>query len=179
MRTIETCNKEYELYWVTGEVAESGKSMETKVHGSGGGSYGNGYTAPVNIRSTTTVHDQIFMIDREGKEHAFQLQDFHVACRSGNQLSVLWAVRKGKRTGPYIAVHNKTTSQTYFQDSELKKIFSYSIWYPVGIALLCLLLHNILPYWGLLMVVPFVAWVYVQRKEVKRFKAETDFNSFN
>ena len=180
MRTIQTCNKEYELYWVTGAVAETGKNMETKVHGSGGGSYGGAYggTAPVRISSTTTVHDQIFVVDREGKEHSFQLQDFNVACRTGNEVTVLWAVRKGKKSGPYVVVHNRTTSKTYFQEAALNGIFSYPLLYPIGIAVLCLFLYNILPMFLLWVIAPFVIWFIIRKKEVNKFKSETDFASF-
>jgi len=183
MRTIQTCNKEYELYWVTGEVVDTGKNMETKVHGSGGGSYGGAYgnthTAPVRISSTTTIHDQIFLVDREGKEHAYQLQDFNVACRTGNQLMVLWAVRKGKKEGPYIVVHNLSTSKTYFHEKSLKGIFSYPILYPIAAAILCLFLYNLLPYFLLWAIAPFVVWYMIQKREVRKFKTETDFASFN
>ena len=179
MRTIQTCNKEYELYWVTGEVAETGKNMETRVHGSGGGSYGNGYTAPVHVTSTTTVHDQLFVMDRQGQEHAFQLQDFHLACRTGNQVTVLWAVRKGKKTGPYVVVHNKTTKNTFFQEKALQGIFSYSVLYPVGAAILCLFLYNLLPFFLLWAIAPFVAWFIIRKREINKFKTETDFGSFN
>lgn len=179
MRTINTCNKEYELYWVTGQVAESGKNMETRVHGGGGGSYGNGYTAPVQIRSTTIVHDQLFVVDKTGREHSFQLQDFNVACRDGNEITVLWAIRKGKKTGPYFVVHNRTTSQTFFQEKELGKIFSYSLLYPLAAAVLCMFLWNMLPFAFLWLIAPFVAWFIIRKKEISRFKNTTDFASFN
>ncbi|HVU58250.1 MAG TPA: hypothetical protein VHD83_24485 [Puia sp.] len=179
MRTINTCNKEYELYWVTGQVLESGKNMETRVHGSGGGSYGNGYTAPVNVSSTTIVHDQLFVMDKQGKEHAFQLQDFHLACRDGNEVTVLWAIRKGKKTGPYFVVHNRTTSQTFYQEKVMGKIFSYALIYPIGISILCLFLWNILPFAFLWLIAPFVIWFILRKKEISHFKSTTDFTSFN
>ncbi len=179
MKTIHTSNKEYELYWVAGQVMSAGKNMETKVQGSGGGGYGNGYTAPVRITSSTTVHDQIFLLDREGKEHAFQLQDFNVACRDGNELSVIWAIKKGGGNGPYIVVHNRTTSQTFFHEKGLLGMFSYSVLYPLGISILAICLHSFLPFWWAIPFAAFIGWRILAKQEVRRFKAGTDFASFN
>lgn len=178
MKTINTSNKEYLLYWVAGKVMSTGKNMETKVQG-GGGSYGNGYTAPVRITSTTTVHDQIFLMDREGKEHAFQLQDFNVACRDGNELSVVWAIKKGGSTGPYIIVHNHNTSQTFFNEKRLLGMFSYSALYPLGISVLAICLYSILPLWYAVPFAAFIGWRMMAKQEVRKFKSETDFSSFN
>jgi len=179
MKTINTSNKVYELYWVAGQVVSAGKNMETRVQGGGGGSYGNGYTAAVRITSTTTVHDQIFLVDREGKEHAFQLQDFNVACRDGNDLSVIWAIKKGGAKGPYIVVHNRSTAQTFFNEKPLFGIFSYSILYPIGISILCLWLNSVLPLWWALPFVAFFAWWYLAKQQIKKFKTGTDFAGFN
>ncbi|CAN5814588.1 hypothetical protein BH10BAC2_BH10BAC2_26420 [soil metagenome] len=181
MKTIETSGKQYELYWSCG-IVEGGtsKNMETRVHGSGGGSNGYGNTAPVNISSTTTIHDQFFLKDKKGKESSFQLQDFNVACREGNELSVIWAIKKGGKTGPYIVVHNRTTSGTFFQEAELKKIFRYPAYYPLGATILLLILGNMIGY-GLafmLIIAAWVAWFYLGNKEVKKFKSEINFNEF-
>jgi len=100
--------------------------METQVHGGGGGGgayRGTGTTGGVTISSTTVVHDQIFLQGKNGKERAFQLQDFDIACREGNNLTVLWAIRKGHESGPYFCIHNHTTSQTFFSDTALGRIF--------------------------------------------------------
>lgn len=73
MKYFTANGKYYELRWVNGEVAASSKNMETIVEGGGGGGYaygGTGYAAPVTIRSRTVVHDEVFLIDREGREHA-------------------------------------------------------------------------------------------------------------
>ncbi|MEO6851818.1 MAG: hypothetical protein ABI203_12210 [Mucilaginibacter sp.] len=132
MTTLDISGKHYDLYTVTGKVNEAGKNMETKVHGGGGGGYnyrGTGGSAPVSITSTTVVHDQIFLTDNSSTEHSFQLQDFNVACRESNELSVIWAIKSGSTTGPYIVVVNHTTRKTFYHDKELKKMFRFNIWY--------------------------------------------------
>lgn len=125
MQTIKLNSKEYDLQSTTGKVLSSGKNMETKVSGGGGGGYttrGSGYTAPVSITSKTTVHDQFFLEDTNGKEHAFQLSDFNLACRDGNILTVIAAINVKKDSGPYISVINHSTDKVYFDPIALKSI---------------------------------------------------------
>jgi len=128
MKTIRISGKDYQLNWVTGDVLESSKNMETKVSG-GGGSFssssyrgtggGHGHIAP--IVSTTTVHDQIFIKDDGGKEYSFQLQNIDVACRCGNKLSVIWE-KNGQKSGPYVAVINHSTSEIFYDEASVKNI---------------------------------------------------------
>lgn len=135
MKELEISGRKYDVYTVTGRVNEAGKNLETRVQGSGGGGYsyrGTGGTAPVTITSTTVVHDQIFLTDDSGTEHAFQLQDFNVACRETNLISVVWAIKKGKKLGPYVVVVNHTTRKSFYNDKALKKIFRFNIWYFLG-----------------------------------------------
>ncbi|MES2429049.1 MAG: hypothetical protein V4560_18855 [Bacteroidota bacterium] len=135
MKTIDIHGRQYTVYNATGKVEESGKNLETRVHGGGGGGYnyrGTGGSAPVSISSTTVVHDQIFLTDKNGVEHSFQLQDFDVACRAGNEISVMWAVKKGKAKGDYIAVLNHSTRQDYYNKKALKNMFRFNIWFFLG-----------------------------------------------
>ena len=116
----------FELHAFTGVVEDSGKNMETKVSGGGGGGatyQGTGGTAPVTITSRTVIHDQLFLVNSEGKERAFQLQDFHLAARKGNLLTVFWGIKSGDKTGYYFAVKNHSTDQEYYRDDLLKKYF--------------------------------------------------------
>lgn len=135
MKELEISGRHYNIYTTTGKVNEAGKNLETKVHGGGGGGYnyqGTGGSAPVTITSTTVVHDQIFLTDASGTEHAFQLQDFNVACREGNEISVVWAIKAGGKTGPYIVVVNHSTRQSYYNEKQLKKMFRFNLWYFLG-----------------------------------------------
>lgn len=182
MKTISTSGKEYELYSITGKVMETGKNLETKVTGGGGGgaTYGGyGATAPVSIRSTTVVHDQIFLKDDSGQEHSYQLQGFNVACRAENILTVIWSIKKGNKTGPYIAVVNETTGNRFFEDKALQEMFRYPLLYMLGAVLLCILLGSVSSYfyWGIL-IVPII-WYRQGVSGAKKFKEETDFKTFS
>lgn len=125
MQKITLNGKEVNLVPTTGKVLNANKNMETKVSGSGGGGStfrGTGYNAPVTIKSTTTVHDQFFLEDKEGREHAFQLTDFDLACRDGNTVTVLSAFKQEKKTGHFIVVVNHSTGKTYYNEKSLQKI---------------------------------------------------------
>ena len=118
--------RSFDLYHFTGITEESGKNLETKVSGGGGGGatyQGTGGTAPVTITSRTVVHDQLFLINKEGKEKSFQLQDFNLAARKGNQLTVFWGIKSGDQTGYYFAVKNHSTEEEYYREDLLKKYF--------------------------------------------------------
>ncbi len=121
MKTIQVRGKEYTLYSFTGQVVGTSKNLETTVSGGGGGGSG-GSSAPVSISSITTVHDQFFLTDNSGKERAFQLNDFDLACREGHKLTVVWTIKKGEERGPYIAVRNHTTGQTFYGESQITTI---------------------------------------------------------
>ncbi|MCW3114210.1 MAG: hypothetical protein JWR18_2606 [Segetibacter sp.] len=155
MKTINAMGKEYTIYSVTGKVASSNKNMETRVSGSGGGYNGSGYSAPVNIRSTTTVHDQIFLVDNSGKEHSFQLQNFDLACREGNELSVFWAIKKGKQRGEHIAVHNKTTENSFFDTGAIRRMFKPSWIIPIVLTIFLLYI----PGGGMGVFLAFLTWI--------------------
>ncbi|MGB2867999.1 MAG: hypothetical protein WBD36_06090 [Bacteroidota bacterium] len=188
---LETGGKQYGLYWVTGKVVGQGKFSTT--HVSGGGSSGDGYTAPVS--SSSTIHNDIFLLDLKGKEHSFQLSGWDVACREGHELTVLWAIRKGKQSGHYIVVMNHTTSEQYFdRDSIYKKMFwnwSGYLIIPVVFSLINLLIGEnskvfdagsfITSFFiwcgvSLLITTPILAWI--ARSEVRRFKSSFKFEDY-
>ncbi len=119
MRELKAGTGTYNLYWVTGKVVGQGKYATTTVSGGGGG----GAYSRVTISSSTTIHNDIFLVDSNGKEHSFQLSNFNIACREGNQLTVIWAIRKGKTQGKYIIAINHTTSQQVFDSPAIEKMF--------------------------------------------------------
>ena len=80
-KQVTVNNKTYVIEEFFGRVVESNRERETKVSGSGGGGAtwnGYGTTAPVDISSETTVHDEFFLIDEQGNETLYQeLFNFH------------------------------------------------------------------------------------------------------
>jgi hypothetical protein len=142
MHEITINGKPFELHAVTGRVAAANKQLETRVHGGGGGGYtyqGTGHTAPVHITSTTVTHDQIYVVDGSGQEHALRLQNWNIACREGHELIAVWLIKKGKSSGPYVAIRNSTINETKYDDKELAKL--HRPWWPLGTLLLPFVLH--------------------------------------
>lgn len=166
----------FDLHHFSGIVEESGKNMETRVSGGGGGGatyQGTGGTAPVSITSRTVVHDQLFLTNKEGKERSFQLQDFNLACRRGNEVSVFWGIKKGKSSGSYLAVKNHTTEQLFFDDNEISKMF-LNLWMQALIVLGGIIAIFVISYLGYIIggALFFLAWRRWQtaKKEVADFK---------
>lgn len=166
----------FDLHHFTGIVEESGKNMETRVSGGGGGGatyQGTGGTAPISISSTTVIHDQLFLTSLEGKERSFQLQDFNLACRKGNVASVFWGIKKGKSNGPYLAVKNHTTEQVFFDENEVSKMF-LNLWMQALIVLGGVMAIFIISYLGYIIGAGlfFLAWKRWQtaKKEIAEFK---------
>lgn len=101
----------FELHSLSGIEEESGKKLETHVSGGAGGAtyQGTSGTAPVTITSKTVIHEQLFLTIKEGKEQSLQLQDFDLACRKENEVTVYWGIKQGKTDGYYLAVKNHST----------------------------------------------------------------------
>jgi hypothetical protein len=81
---------------------------------------GSGYSSPVYVTSSTTVHDQIF-IQHNGREWAVQLSNFNIACREGHHVTAVWAIKNGDERGPYILVANHTTGESYRADTTISQ----------------------------------------------------------
>lgn len=182
MKTINAGGKQYSMYWVRGKVEEAGKNLETRVSGGGGGgaTYGGyGATAPVTIQSHTVVHDQVFLVDAQGKEHSFQLQGFNLAARPSNELSVVWAIKDGQKTGPYIAAHNYTTGQSFFENGSLNKMFRRPGWQVLAAVAACIIAGSAVSmlYAGIFLLP--IAWLVEGNMKAKKYKEEVNFNDFN
>lgn len=124
-REIVINGKVYEHYALTGRVAGASKHLETRISGGGGGGYsyqGTGYSSTAPVTSQTITHDQIFLADGSGKEHALKLQNWDLATREGHELTAVWLIRKGKNNGPYVAIRNHTTDDLQYNDAELAKL---------------------------------------------------------
>jgi hypothetical protein len=122
------------FYATTGTVLECTKRSETHVSGSGGGGVTyNGYGSNSNVRisSTTSVHDDLHLKTAVG-EQAFQLVNFNLAVRKDNRVTVLHAVRDGKKTGPYVAVVNHSNGQVFSKLDALAPLCRPAWWWSVA-----------------------------------------------
>lgn len=115
------------IYSFTGTVLDNSKQRETKVTGSGGGGAvynGSGAVAPVSIQSSTTVHDQMFLIDDTGYEKAINLQNWNLSVRTGHIVQILWAITGKENEGPYVTVKNQNLNTIDWADTQLKNVVS-------------------------------------------------------
>lgn len=114
----------YVLSHATGSVDGASKLGTTNVYGGGGGGR-HGYTAPVRISSTTTIHDQFFLRQPDGAVESIQLAGWDFPVADGHVVSAVWAVREGAGAGPFFVVVNHTTgdvrSATSFLRSNLSR----------------------------------------------------------
>lgn len=134
-----TTRSEYKLYRLTGTVVNASKLTTTHIYSSGGhyDSSSNTYSAPTTS-STTIIHDQIFLMDSQGREHSLRLAGWDIASRESHLLTALWLIKKGNETGDYIAMYNHTTNEEYTKYSRLRRFFwPFRIWvYPLLIVLM-------------------------------------------
>lgn len=110
--------RNYTFYNITGKVADSSKINQQHLKTVGGGPYTTGQqTMSINI-----VHDQIFLIDNNGKEYSCQLIGMNVACREGNELTITCVKEEGKDKEMYVAAFNRTTNQLFFSQRQINTI---------------------------------------------------------
>ena len=147
MKSISLILKTIQLTPVKGTVLDASKNMETKVSGSGGGGAsfrGTGATRSVRITSKTTVHDQIFLKDASGQEHSYQLTDFNLACREGNEISVIEASKPNGKYSYPVSVINHSTNKIYYNSQALRRFAKPNI--LLYLAVLVQAIHAVLEF---------------------------------
>lgn len=128
---LSTLTGNYDLKILTGVVADANTRSVTQVYGNDG-----------NVGSTTTTHTGLFLVDREGVEHAVQLVNLDVPCRPGNIISMISA--EGAHNWR-IAAYNHSSRRLAYADGALGHILGrrrvyYAIWGAV-------ILLAVLVYW--------------------------------
>ena len=117
VRKIQIGSRTLEIHCFSGEVKKSQKWTTTQISGGGGSGYshnGAGYSASMPVTSRTTTHDQIFVLAPSGEEQAVELSDVHLAAREGQWLTLIAAIRSGRKEGPYVAIMNHNTGSLDF-----------------------------------------------------------------
>jgi hypothetical protein len=159
MSNIQINRKNINLHSTRGIVVSSNKNMETRVSGGGGGNNTN-----VRITSTTIVHDQLFLKDSDNKEHSFQLQGFNLAAREGNELTVVWGIRNGKKNGPYLYIYNHTTSSEFVNRRNIESLIGSSV--PGYIFLIALVLGlYLIQTIGIVIIIVPVVYFFIKGKQ--------------
>lgn len=124
-------NNIYKIFYTKGVIL--GKDRKTEVFSStqtsgGGGSYyqGTGHTNPVSVTSTTStsIQDDIFIKEDDGKERVISLYDVNIPCREGNEIFAAWIIKNSNEKGQYVMVRNYTTDMTKYIDKEITDVLS-------------------------------------------------------
>lgn len=124
-RSFTIKGKTYEIGSFEGTVLESSRQRETKVTGSGGGGAtwdGYGGTAPVNIKSETTIHDEFFLLNEDGVEKDFHLTNWDVPLRAGHFVQVIWLFPPKSSTGWHVVLNNKNLNKLEWNHTMINDI---------------------------------------------------------
>jgi hypothetical protein len=121
MKTISAGARLYDLHSVTGKIIQIQKQQ-----------FLNNIRQSLNsvdeLTAEYSVYDRILLSDKTGKEHDIALGGFDLNCRPGHEITVLWAIQKGKESGPFIAVKVHDTSSFYYHESKLYDLHTPSSW---------------------------------------------------
>ncbi len=103
----------HELHLATGTVAGTSKGIQTIT---------TTYTENNRVTgqsSQTVVHDQFFVREPDGTEHAVQLKGHDLAVHDGQVMSLVWAGRAGQKGGRYLLLRNHSLrSNTHFERNQ-------------------------------------------------------------
>lgn len=117
LTTLRIGARQIEIHSFSGEVVASKQWTTTKISGGGGRgvvSQGNGYVEHDPVTSQTTTHEKIHVRAPDGAEESLELADADLATRNGHWVSLLYAIRRGAKEGPYIAVFNHNMNTMTF-----------------------------------------------------------------
>lgn len=122
IKEFKTSRGTFELHGVRGIVTNAGKTSTT--HVSGGGS--------TSVSSHSTIHDQIFIVDKTGKEHVLQLANWDFPAKNDHDISAFWLTKNGTRftfwRDEYVSVFNHTLNKGLSKtDKELKAVFHHGL----------------------------------------------------
>ena len=161
--------RRYGLAWLSGVVidaAPAGPVSTRKV----------AHDAPNSVvlrdgRRPMALHDELMVRDLEGREHVLRLDDFQVAARRGDEVTVVWTTSRDAEHGPFIVVRNHTSADTYYDEEALLRLYLRE---PRGALWTALLIATC--FTPLVLGVP---WFLLQRakarRAVTRFKDDLSF----
>ena len=115
MNTLKSGGHTYSLHSITGKVIGYPQKITKNFQSSSPMPNGN-----ISLQSFIVMCDNFFLLDSKNVQHAFQLQGFDLICLEGHEMTVVSSSTEEETT--YIAIHNKTTRQTYFHAGNLEKM---------------------------------------------------------
>lgn len=118
IKEFDTPRGKFELHGVRGIVTNVGKTSTTRVTGGGGSS----------VSSFSTINDQIFIVDKTGKEHVIQLRNWDFPAKNDHDISAFWLTKNGAPFifyfDEYVNIFNHTLNKGSAKtDKQLKVIF--------------------------------------------------------
>lgn len=167
-------NKLYRFCSFHGDVAETSRQRETLVSGYGGGGAtydGTGATAPVNITSRTIVHDEFFLVNEQGEEEHFHLQNWTLPTRVGHKLQMIWIIPPKQQKGPTVLMNNKNLRQSERADGRIQELaknhYSHIKW---GGLIAAFILPTIFKTMWLFFIIAIGSYIFYRKKvgEVER-----------
>jgi hypothetical protein len=163
---LRSGHQQYQIHTSTGIVRNPTKAVQTTTRVS---SDPQGH---VSSSTTTTVHVQFFIQERDGTERSVQLVNVNLALREGHLLSAAWAIKKGKDRGPYFLFLNHSTAEQHLLEGTLRPLLRMWKRPVLPLALLTLFLPPLFMDTLLIpaLVVFFVFRFFVNRSRWKRFK---------
>lgn len=127
-----------EVISISGEVIEINRSNQTHLHASGGSAHASAsthygghtrvtaHTSPVSITSSTSVHDDVYLLTETGEEVFLQLVNWENAgIRKGHQIQVIWldnlVNNQTKLPTPYAIVNNRSLNKVLYDNDSLSE----------------------------------------------------------
>jgi hypothetical protein len=151
------------VYTFTGVVKGSSTRSNTTVTGTVSGTSGS---LVGGVTSRTTVTNSFRLVNPEtGEEQNFQVTEMRAQIWDGQMVSVAWAIRQGKSSGPYLVVFNHSTKQSFFSDTQLRLVYMKK---PLGVG--PVLYGFFFLIWNVVGIVLLLTWSFTLSRRVKRFK---------
>lgn len=104
----------------SGTIIENHKQTETHVSGRGSYLFGS------KVGSYSNSHQEIFLIDKEGKELVCNLYNWDIPIRSGHEINVVSIVEtsllRRKETRSVFMIKNKNLNEIFIENNQLKNI---------------------------------------------------------
>lgn len=161
--------KTYTFCDFTGQLMDISKQRETHISGSGGGGAtwdGYGTTAPINIQSSTTLHEDLYLMNDSGQEKHFKMRNWDITGRIGHTMQVVWVIAPRRKTGPYVAVYNHSLDMVHWANNQMHKLavahYFFQKW--GSIAVVAVLAYIVESFWVLL-IGAIIAWFYWGMKQ--------------
>lgn len=122
-----------EVISVAGQVIDINRSNQTHLHASGGGAYAsssNGRSSasvsPISVKSTNSVHDDVYILTETGEEVFLQLVNWENAgIRKGHFIEAIWLkVDNGISTfsTPYVVINNRSLNKVLYDNNQLLEL---------------------------------------------------------